>query len=544
MDWENRLDLAPIDNDRHSSFDYVIVGGGTAGCVLARRLSEDGRSTVCLIEAGGTNRSPLLDIPAFTAFTVPRPSRWNWAFESVEQRALLDRKIFQPRGRGLGGSSAINSMVYVRGHSRDYDRWAAQGNPGWSYAEVLPYFKKAENNTRGADKYHGTTGPITISEPPCTHKAHLDFLSAAAEAGYSRNADFNGPELDGFGFFQLNLANGKRSSIAKQYLDILRGKSNLSVISDTQALRITFDDRRATSVICRDRLGNITISATREVIVSCGAFQSPQLLMLSGVGPAKEIVRHGIEVVHDSPGVGQNLQDHVGAFLAYSSPDTTLIGNPLSDPLQCVASLTEFLLHRRGLLTTVACESGGFVRTRRDLERPDVQFFFMPLIGFGTRSIRKGYGYMLNGCALHPFSRGSVTLKSADARDAPEIDPAFLADGRDLELLIQVVKIAKRIAAAPNLAKYRGRDLIFGNCRTDDDIAHQLRRTASTVFHPVGTCRMSSDRDAVVDSQLRVHGVRGLRIADASIMPEIVSGNTQAPTIMIAEKAAAMILAA
>ena len=543
MDLDGRAPPTFFD-ERNACFDYVVIGGGTAGCVLAARLCEDGKTKVCLVEAGGANRSTLLDIPAFTAFTVPRASRWNWAFHSVEQGALLGRQVFQPRGRGLGGSSVLNSMVYVRGHPQDYDRWAAEGNLGWTFSDVLPFFKKSENNTRGPDYFHGSDGPITISEHAYTHKAHIDFLEAAAAAGYQRNPDFNGPQLDGFGFFQLNLANGKRSNIAKRYLDRLRGKENLCVLVDTSALRIEFDQRRAQSVLCRDQLGMIRLAATREIIVCCGAFQSPQLLMLSGLGPANDLLRHGIEVVSDLPGVGRNLQDHVGAFLAYSSLDNTLIGNPLANPVQSLSSLFDFVFHRRGLLTTIACESGGFIRTRPELDRPDVQFFFMPLIGFGSGRFRKGYGFMLNGCILHPFSRGTVTLKSADPSAPPLIDPAFLSDNRDLEGLVEVVKIAQHIGRTPNLAKYRGRDMVYGNCHSDDDIKHQLRRTASTVFHPVGTCRMGSGSSAVVDSRLRVHGVGGLRVADASIMPEIVSGNTQAATVMIAEKAANMIITA
>lgn len=542
MDFERRT--LPAFDERTACFDYVIVGGGTAGCVLARRLSENKNARVCLVEAGGANRSFLLDIPAFTAFAVPRPSRWNWAFRSVEQAEMLGRQVFQPRGRGLGGSSAINSMVYIRGHSLDYDRWAADGNLSWSFADVLPYVKKSEDNTRGADGYHGTHGPITISEHAYTHKAHTDFLDAAIACGYRRNPDFNGPELEGFGFFQLNLTNGKRCNIAKRYLDGLRRAENFCVLVDTHAFRIEFDQKRARSVLCRDQLGTIRLAATREIIVCCGAFQSPQLLMLSGLGPGSDLMRHGIDVVCDLPGVGRNLQDHVGAFLAYSSPDHTLIGNPLTSPIQSLSSLFEFVFRRRGLLTTVACESGGFVRTHPELDRPNVQFFFMPLIGFGSGSLPRGYGFMINGCILHPFSRGTVKLKSDDPKEPPLIDPAFLSDRRDLDLLVEVVKIAQRIGGRPNLAKYDGRDLIYGNCRSDDEIKHQLRRTASTVFHPVGTCRMGSDSNAVVDSHLRVHGVGGLRVVDASIMPEIVSGNTQAATVMIAEKAANMILSA
>ena len=523
-------------------FDYVVVGGGAAGCVVANRLSEDSRNTVCLVEAGGWNSSFMIRTPALTVFTVPRANRWNWGFETTPQPGLGGRTVYEPRGKGLGGSSAINSMVYTRGHRTDYDDWAALGNNGWSFRDVLPFFRKAERNARGGDAYHGAAGPMVISEPRYINEAHRAFVAAAVEAGFSQTADFNGEEQEGFGIYQLNQADGQRCAAAKAYVEPARSRPNLRIVTNAHARRLLFKGRRATGVEYRRGARTAQLHARREVIVSCGAFQSPQLLMLSGIGREAHLRDHGIEVASNLAGVGENLRDHITVFLPYASSDKTLVGNPFARPLKSFAAVVDYLFRRKGLLTTVAAESGGFVRTDLSLPRPDAQFFFMPIVGFNTPRMRNGYGFMLNGCLLRPESHGRVNLRSGDWTAAPLIDPGFLSDERDLAVLLRIVKLAQRICSMRKLARYQGRDLVYGKCRSDIDFVTAIRRTAGTAHHPVGTCRMGSDAAAVVDARLRVRGIGGLRVVDASIMPTIIGGNTQAPTIMIAEKASAMIL--
>ncbi len=518
-------------------FDYLIAGGGSAGCALAARLSENPSISVCLIEAGGNGRSMLIDTPLMVAVTVPRAIH-NWAFETAPQPGLAERRGYQPRGKALGGSSAINAMVYMRGHPRDYDDWASAGNGGWGWDDVLPWFKRGEHNERGADAFHGIGGPLNVAEPRSPHAASLAFVEAGVQAGHAHNRDFNGATQDGVGLYQVTQKNGRRWSAARAYLDPAVGRSNLVVRTDARALRLNFDGKACTGV--ETSLG--TVRARRETILASGAFGSPQLLLLSGVGPAAELARHGIALRHELPGVGMNLQDHPDYVAGYSSQAAGLLGLTPRGLFNMAAGIPQFRRDGGGILSSNIAESGGFLRSEPGLERPDIQLHFtIGLVADHGRDRTPRYGFSCHACVLRPKSRGHVGLASADPLAPPRIDPAFLRDEDDAKRLLRGVKMTLEILRQPALAPFRGANVFGEEGASDAALMDLIRQRADTVYHPVGTCRMGVDDMAVVDPQLRVRGLERLRVADASIMPTLIGGNTNAPAMMIGEKAASMI---
>lgn len=526
--------------------EYVIVGGGSAGCVLAARLSEDPQVQVALLEAGPPDTSVLIHCPAGLAL-LAKNGQANWGFETVPQAGLNGRRGYQPRGKVLGGSSSVNAMIYARGHRSDYDAWAAQGNAGWSFDEVLPYFRKAERNERGADAFHGGEGPLNVMDLRSPHRFGPVFVEAARQAGYPVNDDFNGPQQEGVGLYQVTHRNGERFSAAKAYLAPNRSRANLHVITDAHATRILLEGRRAVGVAYRHGGAQHEIRAAREVLLSAGALLSPQLLMLSGIGPADHLQQHGIPVVHDLPGVGRHLHDHIDVVQVVDAPHLTdLFGLSPRGIVNALKGILEWRRQRSGLLTTNFAEAGGFIRSAPGELLPDLQLHFVigKLVDHGRKTVF-GHGYSCHVCLLRPRSRGSLTLASADPLAAPRIDPNFLADPDDLQRLVRGFKAMRRILEQPALAGHRGRELASSaGARDDAQIEAFIRAHADTIYHPVGTCRMGGGALDVVDAQLRVHGIASLRVVDASIMPGIVGGNTNAPVIMIGEKAADLVRSA
>jgi choline dehydrogenase-like flavoprotein len=524
----------------------VIVGGGSAGCVLAARLSEDPGVKVALLEAGPPDRSVLIHCPAGLAL-LAKNGQANWAFQTVPQRGLNGRRGYQPRGKVLGGSSSVNAMIYARGHRSDYDHWAAQGNPGWGWSDVLPYFKRAEHNERGGDEFHGTGGPLNVMDLRSPNRFGPVFVQAAAEAGYPRNSDFNGAHQQGVGMYQVTHKNGERFSAAKAYLAPALDRANLQVITGAHATRILMEGRRAVGVEYRQDGEPRQLRASREVLLCAGALLSPQLLMLSGIGPAAHLQAHGVPVLHDLPGVGRNLHDHVDVVQVVDAPRLTdLFGLSLAGIGRMAKGMFEWRNYRSGMLTTNFAEAGGFIKSDPAEPVPDLQLHFVvgKLVDHGRKTVF-GHGYSCHVCVLRPASRGSVQLAGADPMAAPLIDPNFLGEDADTRLLVKGFRIMRNILEQKALAGYGGRELAASaGARSDEEIERFVRDHADTIYHPVGSCRMGNGAHDVVDAQLRVHGVAGLRVVDASIMPRIVGGNTNAPVIMIAEKAADMIKAA
>lgn len=525
--------------------DYLIIGGGSAGCVLAARLSEDPAVRVALLEAGPRDDSVLIHCPAGLAL-LAKSGQNNWGFQTVPQAGLDGRRGYQPRGKVLGGSSSVNAMIYTRGHRSDYDHWAAQGNPGWGWRDVLPYFKRAEHNERGADAFHGSGGPLNVMDLRSPNRHSPDFVAAASQAGFPQNPDFNGAEQEGVGLYQVTHKNGARFSAAKAYLTPNLGRPNLQVITGAQATRILFEGKRAVGVEYLQDGTLKQLRAAREVLLSAGALQSPQLLMLSGIGPAAHLRQQGITPLHELPGVGQHLQDHVDVVLVYDAPALTdLFGLSFKGALNLLRGIGEWRRHRRGMLTTNFAEAGGFIRSQAGEAIPDLQLHFVigKLVNHG-RTTTTGHGYSCHVCLLRPHSRGSLQLASKDPLAAPLIDPNFLAERDDMERLVRGFKLMRHILSQPALAGYGGRELAASAAaRSDQEIEQYIRGHADTIYHPAGSCRMGPGPMDVVDARLRVHGLQGLRVVDASIMPSLVGGNTNAPVIMIAEKAADLIRA-
>jgi choline dehydrogenase len=522
-------------------YDYIIVGAGSAGCVLANRLSAGGKHRVLLLEAGGRDWHPFIHMPAGLAKLI-NVKFLNWNYETEPEPELGNRRMYWPRGRVLGGSSSINAMCYIRGQRADYDAWAAAGNRGWSWAEVLPYFRRSEDNQRGADSLHGTGGHLSVEDLRHVNPLSSAFLDAAVAAGHPRNGDFNGASQLGFGEYQVTQRNGARCSTAAGYLAEAVKRPNLRVITHAQATRVLFDRERAVGIEARVRGRFERFEAAREVLLSGGAINSPQLLMLSGVGPADHLRGHGIGVRVDAPGVGSHLTDHLDICLLRECKQAITYDrtNDLWIGLQ-------YYLGRTGIGTSNIAETGGFATSRYASDgRPDLQFHFVPaLLDDHGRNRLPGNGFTLHACQLRPQSRGHLGLASADPFQPPRIHANYLSAPEDLAMMLEGVRIGREILAQSPLAAYAGEEMHPGaNTTSDADLKAFIRRRAETIYHPVSTCRMGVDRDAVVDPELKVRGTSGLRVVDASVMPTLVSGNTNAPTVMIAEKASDLILGA
>jgi choline dehydrogenase len=521
------------------AFDYIVVGAGSAGCVLANRLSAHPNNSVLLIEAGSTDWNPLIHMPAGLAKLVGVKSI-NWGYDTAPEPELNNRRLYWPRGKVLGGSSSINAMCYCRGHRKDYDLWKSMGNPGWGSDDVLPYFMKSENNQRLKNEFHSDDGLLWVSDHKYTNPLSDVFIAAAEEVGYDRTDDFNGLRQRGFGYYQLTQRDGSRHSTAQAFLKPARSRENLTVWTKTMAEKVLLDGKQASGLVVRKGGRSIEVKANKEVILSGGAINSPQLLMLSGIGRADDLAQHGIDCVHELPGVGQNLQDHLDVCLVQRCSQKITY-----DTVSEVMSGLKYYLFKEGPGTSNVAEAGGFWQSPLATDdRPDLQFHFVPaMLDDHGRNRLKGNGYTLHMCVLRPESRGQITLNSANPADHPHIQANYLTAGQDLALMIEGFKIQRKIFAAAAFDPYRDTEVFPGSeVQSDAQITEFIRNKAESIYHPIGTCKMGSDDLAVVDHNLQVHGISGLRVVDASAMPSLVSGNTNAPTIMMAEKVSDVIL--
>jgi choline dehydrogenase len=523
-------------------FDYVIIGAGSAGCVLANRLSSDPGVTVALLEAGGRDLNPWLHIPAGYFRTMFNP-KLTWQFGAGPEPHLDGRIVPWPRGRVLGGTSAVNGLLYVRGQPQDFDTWRQLGNAGWSYRDVLPYFRRSEDQERGADDYHGVGGPQGVSDVRMKNPLCEAFIAAAMAAGIQHTTDFNGASQEGVGYYQLTTRNGRRCSTAVGYLNPARSRGNLTIITNAVVARIALEGRRATGVVYR-RDGELrTVRARREVLLSAGAIGSPQILQLSGIGPAPVLKQAGIEVRHELPGVGENLQDHYQARFVYDCTLQASLNDVWHSRWKQFQAGLEYVTGRRGILTIGAGVVGLFTRSREGLEAPDIQFHFMPLSaerpGQGLHTFS---GVTVSVCQLRPESRGVLRITSPDPEAPPSIVANYLASETDRRVLVDGMRLLRRIVRQREFARHVRREYLPGSSvESDGELLAYAKDKGTTIFHPCGTCKMGRDGKAVVDERLRVHGISGLRVVDASIMPTMTSGNTNAPTIMIGEKASDMI---
>ena len=526
-----------------ASFDYVIVGAGTAGCVLAGRLSEDPATRVCVIEAGGKDSDPLVSTPALVAAAIAS-RRLNWRFETVPQANLKGRRIAQPRGKVVGGSGSINGMVYSRGNPLDYRDWVQSGAAGWGYREVLPYFLRSENNQDlPVSAYHAHGGPVNVRKPLGPNRLNTDFIEATMSLGFPGTNDFAGADNEGVGFRQGTIRAGRRDSTARAYLKPALRRGNVTLYTDTLALKVIVENGRAAGVLCERDGTQLNIRALREVILSAGALQSPQLLLLSGIGPAAELKAAGITPALDAPGVGRNLHDHLACPVMMRTANPTSYGISVRALPRGIVNIFQYLLSRTGPFASNVFESVAFLKTTPGLDRPDVQFVFQPAARpKPSFPLPVGHGYAISPVCLYPKSRGSITLKGPDPHLAPLIDPQLLSVDEDIKPLIRAIKLARRIFSAPNFARYAAVETAPGAAvQTDEGIGDFIRTASYTVHHQVGTCRMGIGADAVVDAQLKLRGLEGLRVVDASVIPTIVGGNTNAVVVMIAEKAADLI---
>ncbi|HEX7416812.1 MAG TPA: GMC family oxidoreductase N-terminal domain-containing protein [Steroidobacteraceae bacterium] len=533
-----------MEDSAAEAYDYLILGAGTAGCVLASRLSENADVTVCLIEAGAPDRHPFIHVPAAVAAAIATPSL-NWGFQTVPQPGLNGRRIPLPRGRGIGGSNSINGMVYHRGHPKDFDDWAAAGNVGWSYAEVLPYFLRAENNEAfPGSPYHHRGGPMNVIDIKRPNPLNAAFLAAMASLEFRRCPDFTGADPEGYGPRQATIRNGRRESTATAYLRPARRRQNLRVLTDARVTRIQVDQRRASGVDILAAGAPRRLAARREVILCGGSIQSPQILQLSGIGDGRALQALGIPVEHHLPEVGANLRDHLAAPVLMETRNSESYGISLRAAPRGLWNILEYAVARRGPLGSNVFEANAFLRSTSGLDRPDIQVVFQPARrNRGTFPLPLGHGFAINTVNLYPRSHGRITLASPDPLAAPLIDPNLLEEPQDLQPLLRGIVLARRILGTPAFARYRAVEVEPGPAvQGDEALAEFVRRAASTVHHPVSTCRMGPDNASVVDPQLRVRGIDGLRVVDASIFPNIVGGNTNAVIVMVAEKAADMIL--